>query len=138
MAMAPRCAGCGRFFKPDVRSQHHQKYCSPRCAKKAKRRRDKKYKRQYRETALGAEQRKRESEKRRDKLGWANYMRRWRQADPEVRAQQARRQARQYYQKHRVGILTKRRQGRRVQKAASETPTIGLTEADSTKFLVMG
>lgn len=134
MATRPRCPICGRWFRPDVRSVGHQKYCSPRCSKKAKRRRDREHKKRYRDTGLGAEQRRRESTKRRNKADWARYMRAWREADPERRAKQARQQARQYYEKHRAQLLRKRRAQRDVPQKQDSGPT----EVDIGHVLVMG
>lgn len=110
MAGAPRCAICGGPFRAHPCGRHHQRYCSRRCAKKAKRERDREHKRLYRETGLGREQRKRENRKLRECLGWAEYMRFWRKADPVCRARQERKRAQRYYAKHRERIREKRRQ----------------------------
>ena len=122
MATRPRCVACGLWFCPDVRSVRHQKCCSRRCAKKAKRKRDRKHKKDYRATGLGREQRRRESKKRREKLEWATYMRSWRKADIETRAEQARKQARQYYEKHRARILRKRQEDKATSKMRAISP----------------
>lgn len=117
MAVRRRCAVCHRWFHPDVRSVGHQKYCSRRCAKKAKRERDRLHKKRYRETGLGQQQRRRENRRTRERVGWAPYMRYWRKAEPATRAAQERERARRYYRTHREEILQKRRE-RRAQKRA--------------------
>jgi len=123
VAPAPRCTICSRRFRPDVRSTRHQRYCSKRCYRKAKRERDREHKRLYRDTGLGREQRKRENRKLRDRLGWTEYMRYWRKADPRRAARQERKRAQHYYEKHRERILEKRRQQyaarKRLRKASS-------------------
>lgn len=117
MGEVRRCALCGRHFHPERRNQKRQKYCSRRCAKKAKRDRDREHKRLYRDTGLGHEQRRRESEKRREQLGWAEYMRYWRKAEPDERAGQERQRQRRYYAKHRDEIVAKRRAQRAARRA---------------------
>ena len=109
---------CGRAYRPHPRSHGHQKYCFGGCAKRAKRERDRIHKQRYRETGLGREQRRRESAKRREHLGWADYMRYWRKADARRTARQERDRAQRYYQQHREQILRKRREQRRVRKAS--------------------
>jgi hypothetical protein len=92
-----------------------------------KRRRDRVHKRRYRETGLGKEQRRRESEKRREKIGWADYMRFWRKAEPKERARRERERARRYYHAHRDEILA----GRRRQKAQKRSAEKSSPEAKS-------
>ncbi len=116
MAEALRCAICGRCLRPDPRSARHQRYCR-RCRKKAKRAHDRAHKQLYRETGLGKEQRKRESQKRRERLGWADYMRYWRKADAVRSVRIDREAARRYYERHREAIVQKRRQQRAARKA---------------------
>lgn len=120
MAPGRRCAICDRSFRPNVRSRTHQHYCSRRCAKKAKRERDREHKRLYRDTGLGQEQRKRESQKRRERVGWAQYMRYWRRAEPDRRLAQERKRAQRYYERHRDAMVTKRRQQRAARKVAAQ------------------
>ena len=117
MARAPRCTICGRSFRPEPRSRHHQRTCSKGCRKKARRERDREHKRLYRDTGLGREQRRRESEKRRERLGWADYMRYWRKADAVRSVRIDREAARIYYRRHREAIVEKRRQQRAARKA---------------------
>ena len=119
MIAVRRCAICRRRFRPDVRHRRDHKYCR-RCAKKAKRDRDRGHKKLYRDTGLGREQRRRESAKRRDVIGWARYMRFWRKAEPERRARQERARARLYYERHRETILAKRRAQRAAARPAGE------------------
>jgi hypothetical protein len=109
---ARRCTICGKYFQPDHRARRHQKCCSPACSKKLKRRRDRFHKQRYRETGLGKEQRRKEERRRRDKVGWKDYMRFWRKAEPKQRSRQERERAKRYYQAHRDGILAKRRKQR--------------------------
>jgi len=119
-----RCAICGRFFSPEPRARLQQKCCSKKCSKKLKRRRNRQHKQLYRQTGLGKEQRRRENETQRDRLGWNDYMRFWRKATPEIRARQERERARRYYQAHRDQILAKRRQ-RRAAKRNAQNPPLG-------------
>jgi hypothetical protein len=106
-----------------VRSTQHQRYCSKRCYRTAKRERDCEHKRLYRDTGLGREQRRRENQRLRERLGWTEYMRYWRKADPVRTARQERKRAHRYYQKHGVRIREKRRQQyvarKRLRKASS-------------------
>ncbi len=120
MSQARRCAVCGRAYQPEPRSWRHQKYCSKECARKAKRQRDRKHKRSYRETGLGREQRRRESEQRCRRIGWAEYMRYWRKSDAARATQLNRAALRRYYARHRDEILRKRRQQQAAQKALAE------------------
>lgn len=120
MSPARRCGVCGRPFRPDVRSQSRQRYCTKRCRKKAKRDRDRKHKQRYRETGLGREQRRRENERYRDQVGWGDYMSYWRKADPQRTARQERQRAQRYYQQHREQILQKHREKRVCQKASAK------------------
>jgi hypothetical protein len=109
---ARRCTICGKHFRPDPRARRQQRCCSRRCSKKLKRQRDRRHKQRYRETGLGKEQRKRENQTQRERLGWNDYMRFWRKAEPKERSHQERERARRYYQAHRDEILAKRRQQR--------------------------
>jgi hypothetical protein len=111
---------CGRFFRPNVRSRRHQRYCSKRCARRAKRERDRQHKKHYRATGLGREQRRRENTRLRRKLGWAEYIRFSRRAKPFKAAARERARSRRYYQRHREQILAKRRAQRAARKAAQE------------------
>lgn len=120
MARAHCCAVCGHAYQPEPRSWRHQRYCSKRCARKAKRERDRIHKQRYRETGLGREQRRRENERYRDQVGWTEYMRYWRKADSGRRAGQERKRAERYYERHREPILQKRRETRVAQKAAKK------------------
>lgn len=72
-----------------------------------KRQRDRTHKQRYRETGLGREQRKRENETYRERVGWNEYMRFWRKADPKKRARKERERSRRYYQKHKAEIRQK-------------------------------
>lgn len=119
MAEPRRCAICGRSFRPGVRSRKHQRTCSKRCRKKGKRERDRLHKQRYRETGLGGEQRRRESGRRRERIGWAEYMRFWRKADGARTARQDREAAQRYYEHHREEILVKRRTKRAARKASA-------------------
>lgn len=120
-----RCAICGKSFEPDQRARLQQKCCGRRCSKKLKRQRDKIHKQRYRETGLGKEQRRRDNQVQRERLGWNAYMRVWRKAEAKKRSRQERERARCYYQNHRDQTLDKRRQKRAeskdVQKPSSET-----------------
>jgi hypothetical protein len=109
--LARRQCPCGRFFRPDVRHRRTQKYCR-RCAKKAKRARDRLHKQSYRDTGLGREQRKRENAKLRAKPGWKESKRQRRKANSGVTSQQERERSRRYYERHHDQILEKRRQQR--------------------------
>ena len=117
-----RCVICGKPFNPDQRARLQQKCCSRRCSKKLKRQRDKIHKERYRETGLGKEQRKRESRKCRESIGWNAYMRAWRKAKPEERSRQERERAKRYHLKHRPKILERRRQKRAAAKCAENGP----------------
>lgn len=79
------------------------------------------HKKEYRATGLGREQRKRESRKRREHVGWAEYMRFWRKADPRRAARLNRVACRRYYQQHRDELLEKRRLKRAAQKQLRKT-----------------
>lgn len=92
-----------------------------------KRRRDRIHKRRYRETGLGKEQRKKESSKRREAIGWDAYMRAWRKVEPKERARRERERARRYYHAHRDEILA----GRRRQKAEKRSANKSSSEAKS-------
>jgi hypothetical protein len=59
-----------------------------------------------------------ENETTRERLGWTEYMRFWRKANPARRAAQERARAKRYYRRHRVAILAKRRCARAAHKAA--------------------
>jgi hypothetical protein len=112
------------MFRPDPRSRRHQRYHSRRCAKKAKRERDRLHKKAYRATGLGREQRKRENERTRDRLGWTEFMRFWRKADAVRAARLDRNAAQRYYERHRDQIVEKlrlkRAAQRRLRKARSQ------------------
>ena len=103
-----RCVICGKAFSPDRRSRLQQKCCGRRCSRRLKHRRDRVHKQRYRETGLGQEQRKRENKTYRERVGWNEYMRFWRKAEPKKRARKERERARRYYKKHKAEILQKR------------------------------
>jgi len=115
------CTICGRHFRPDPRARCQQRCCSRRCSRKLKRQRDRVHKQRYRDTGLGKEQRRRESEKRREAVGWDAYMRAWRKAEPEERARCERDRARRYYDAHREEILAKRRRQRAEKQSANKS-----------------
>lgn len=121
------CSVCGTTFTPDVRSRHHQRYCRRRCYLVAKRARDRHHKQRYRETGLGKEQRRRENEASRTRIGWNAYMRFWRKAKPKERARRERERARRYYLQHRAEILRKRR----LKRAAPQSARTGVEQACS-------
>lgn len=103
------CAICGGLFSPDPRCGRRQRYCGPLCAKRAKAKRDREHKRRYRETGLGAEQRRRESQERRTHLDWPRRMQAWRKTNLERSRQIDREAAGRYYRAHRTKILERRR-----------------------------
>ena len=111
MAVRRQCVACGKRLRFDRSHRRNRKYCR-RCAKAAKQERDREHKQRYRDTGLGREQRKRDNQRTRGRLGWNDYMRFWRKAEPKVRAKQERARARRYYEKHRADILEKRRRVR--------------------------
>jgi len=113
------CVICGKSFRPDPRARLQQKCCGPGCSKKLKRQRDKIHKKRYRLTAPGKEQRKRENKKQRQRIGWNEYMRFWRKAEPEKRLRQERERSSRYYQRHRQKILLELHQ-RRAQKSKAK------------------
>ncbi len=78
------------------------------------------HKQLYRATGLGREQRRRENEKLRERLGWVEYMSYWRKADSQRTARTNRGAARRYYAQHREQILAKRRARRAAQKALAK------------------
>ncbi len=120
MAERRRCEVCDKLFVPDVRSRRHQKYCRPRCAKKAKSERDREHKKAYRGTGLGQEQRRRENRQQRERLGWPRYMSYVRKKHPEKTAALDQAAARRYYEQHREKILTKLRARRMRKKQLGE------------------
>ena len=118
--MAPRrCADCDRRLRFDVSHLRNRRYCR-RCAKRRKREYDRQYKRDYRAKPCGKAQRQHENQRQRDRLGWAEYMRFWRKADPWRVAAQERARAKRYYRAHRAKILAKRRAQRAARKAAQK------------------
>jgi hypothetical protein len=82
----------------------------------AKRERDREHKKRYRDNGLGQEQRKRENARTRERLGWAEYMRYWRKANPRQRSKVNRAKCQLYYEQHREEILRKRREQRAAKK----------------------
>lgn len=115
---ARRCTICGKHFHPDPRAHRQQRCCSRRCTKTLKRQRDRLHKQRYRDIGLGKEQRKRESKKRREVIGWDAYMRVWRKAELKERSRKERERSRRYYQAHRDEILAKLRQKRSANREA--------------------
>ncbi len=106
---------CGGQLRVERSHRRNRKYCR-RCAKEAKRERNRRHKRRYRETGLGREQRKRENRRARERLGWAEYMRFWRKANPRRTAKRNRAKCERYYEQHREKILRQRREQRAVRR----------------------
>lgn len=119
MAVRRLCVRCGKRLRFDVSHRRNRKYCRP-CAKQAKREYDRQCKQDYREKPCGKEQRQRENERLRERLGWAEYMRFWRKADSWRVAAQERARAKKYYHCHRTEILAKRRAQRAASKVAQK------------------
>jgi hypothetical protein len=117
---APRCAVCGRFFSPDIRSGCHQRYCRAKCARQVKRQRDREYQRHERHTPEGQVAKYVENRATRARLEWSAYMRFWWKADAERAARIQRAAAARYYQWHREEILRRKRQRRLRTKAAGK------------------
>jgi hypothetical protein len=117
MAVRRSCVKCDKPLRFDASHRRNRKYCR-RCAKEAKRERDRRHKQRYRETGLGKEQRRRESTTRRGRVGWAEYMRFYRKADPKRAAALNRDKCQRYYEQHREAILARRRQQRAARKAS--------------------
>jgi len=111
------CIKCHKRLRFDRSHRRNRKYCR-RCAKVAKREYDRQYKQDYRAKPVGKEQRRLENQRLRERLGWAEYMRYWRRAEPALRAPQERARAKKYYGAHRAEILAKRRAQRAARKAA--------------------
>lgn len=109
---ARRCAICGRFFRPDIRSGRHQRYCCAKCARHAKRERDREYQLLERRTTEGQLAKREDNKATRARLNWPAYMRFWWKADAERAARIQRAAASRYYQQHREEILRRRRERR--------------------------
>jgi hypothetical protein len=104
----PRCSLCERKYLPEKKNRNHQLYCSSSCRGLAKSKRDKHHKRAYKKKEKYRLAKKEQNRRYRERKGWPEYMRHYREAHREEVRCQNRRAADKYYQKNKRKIAFRR------------------------------
>lgn len=115
-----QCAICKRTYLPDKKNRNHQIYCSASCRGLAKGSRDKRHKEAYGQKAKYKEAKRDQNKRYREKKGWTEYMRQYREAHGEAIRSQNQKAAKTYYEKNKRRIAFRRSELRWQKKLRAE------------------
>ena len=116
----PRCVLCEREYLPEKRNRNHQLYCSIWCRNLAKKKRDKLHKQAYKKKEKCRLAKKKQNKRYREKKGWADYIRQYRESHREEVRYHNRKAAKGYYERNRRRIAFSRSELRWQKKLRAE------------------
>ena len=115
-----KCAHCEREYLPDKKNRNHQLYCSLSCRSLAKKERDKRHKQEYRKKKKYRKAKREQNRRYREKKGWIEYMRQYRDGHREEVRSQNQKASKQYYDKNKRRIAFRRSELRWQKKLRAE------------------
>ena len=116
----PKCAHCERKFLPDKKKRNHQIYCSTSCRNLAKKKRDKRHKQGYAKKEKYRRAKRAQNKRYREKKGWLEYMKGYRENHPEEVKSQNQKAAKKYYENNKRRIAFRRSELRWQKKLRAE------------------